>query len=594
MSITKQKLDLSSNEVRIEKRLHARAVSRGIAIGRVVCLYGRSRQFYQVKIDDSQIEKEIRRFRASLRLAKRQLKKISLGNGSENQSNKTDIFNTHILILEDRTLVEKIENFISHKKYNAEWAVKIVLDEYTSEYKAISDEHLREKYIDLEDITDRILNALGGGRQASVHLEENSVIVAKELKPSTLIELNESKPAAIITERGGWTSHTFILARELNIPAVTNVKNALRILEMSDEVIVNGYKGQIVINPSEKTRLEFQISADKYKNSESEKFAVKNGLTETLDKTKIIVRANVDLPDGYKKAEKIGACGIGLYRSEFLFNQFKKFPSEQQQFEAYTKIGKIVGEKGVRIRTFDLSIEQIAEENAEREKNPALGLRGIRLGNSHEKQFRTQIRTLLRAAAEFKIDIVLPMISDIEEIWNAKKIIENEKYKLEKKNIKFGSPKIGAMIEVPATVLIIEDLVEEVDFLCLGTNDLVQYLLAVDRDNPTVAEWFQTLHPAVIKSLKIVINQANKKSIPAIICGEMAGSPFYMPILLGLGATELSMNINSIPRIQKTISGIALEEARELVKQIEICKTPAQIEEKLEKCFREKWSHLRQ
>lgn len=589
---TEQKLFSFSKESKPERKIQAKAVSRGIAIGKVVCLYGRRRQFYQVAIDESQIEKEIRRFRASIRLAKRQLKKIGLENSDKNNTNKIDIFDTHILILEDASLGKKIEDYIGEKKCNAEWAVKIVLDDYISKYKLISDEHLREKYIDLEDITDRILNALGGGKQAGVQLDENSIIVAKEVKPSTLIELDKNKPLAIITERGGWTSHTFILARELNLPSITGVKDVLRVVQTGDEVIVNGYNGEIIVNPSENTRREFQTSADKHQYSEFKNYSVSGGAAETLDKTKILVRANLDFYNVYKNAEKLGACGIGLYRSEFLFNQFKGFPSEEEQFEAYREIGKIVGEKGVRIRTFDLSLEQIAEENSEREKNPALGLRGIRLGVLHKKQFRTQIRALLRAAADFEIDIILPMISDIAEIWNAKRIIKKEKQKLKNKKIKFGNPKIGAMIEVPATVLIIEDIVEEIDFLCLGTNDLVQYLLAVDRDNPTVAEWFQTLHPAVIKSLKIVISHANKKSIPAIICGEMAGSPFYVPILLGLGATELSMNINSIPRVRKTISGIAIEETKELIKQIENCKTPAQIEETLKKCFSEKWSHL--
>ena len=590
--VTEQKPNLSKSENSNERRIKARAVSRGIAVGKIVCLYGRKRQFYQIKIGDIQIEKEIRRFRASIRLAIRQLKKISLENSNKISTNKIDIFDSHILILDDQTLQKKIENFIRDKKFNAEWSVKVVMDEYISQYKTIADENLREKYIDLEDVTDRILNALGGGKNAGVQLKENSIIAAKEVKPSTLIELIQSKPKAIITERGGWTSHTFILARELNLPSVTGVEGILRQVQTGENVIVDGYNGQVIFHPSDATKKEFQKTAENLNNQKIDFFAGENAEIKTLDGTEIIVRANLDLHEVYKQAKKLGAKGIGLYRSEFLFNQYKGFPTEDEQFKAYQNIGELVGDDGVRIRTFDLGVEQLTAENFSKEKNPALGLRGIRLGIFQKKEFRTQIRALLRASAEYKIDLILPMISDISEIWQAKKIIEKEKEKLEKQNIKFGNPKIGAMVEVPATVVMIEDIVEEVDFLCLGTNDLVQYLLAVDRDNESVADWFQTLHPAVLRSIKKVLKCADEKSIPAIVCGEMAGSPYYMPILLGLGATELSMNINSITRIQKAVSGIALEEAKDLIAEIETSKTSAQIEKFLKKSFKEKWSHI--
>ena len=590
--VTEQKPNLTKPEKSNERRIKARAVSRGIAVGKIVCLYGRKRQFYQIKIDDLQIEKEIRRFRASIRLAIRQLKKINLENSNKISTNKIDIFDSHVLILDDQTLQKKIENFIRDKKFNAEWSVKVVMDEYISKYKMVSDENLRERYIDLEDVTDRILNALGGGKNAGVQLNENSIIVAKEVKPSTLIELTASKPKAIITERGGWTSHTFILARELNLPSVTGVTGILRQVQTGENVIVDGYNGQVIFHPSEETQREFQRSAENLKNQKIEFFAGENAEIKTLDGTEIIIRANLDLHKVYKQAKKLGAKGIGLYRSEFLFNQYKGFPTEEEQFKEYQAIGELVGDDGVRIRTFDLGVEQLTEENYSKETNPALGLRGIRLGIFQKKEFRTQIRALLRASAEYKIDLILPMISDVSEIWQAKKIIEKEKEKLKKQNIKFGNPKLGAMVEVPATVVIIEDIVEEVDFVCLGTNDLVQYLLAVDRDNESVADWFQTLHPAVLKSIKKVLKCAGEKSIPAIVCGEMAGSPYYMPILLGLGATQLSMNVNSIARIQKAVSGIALEEAKDLIHEIKTCKTPAQIEKFLKKCFKEKWSHL--
>jgi phosphotransferase system enzyme I (PtsI) len=572
-----------------EIKLKARAVARGVAIGKVVCLHGRKRQFYRINLEESQIEKELRRFRAAIRLARRQLKKIATG---DNSNSKLSVFDAHLLILEDRSLQDKIEKNIVRQKINAEWAVKTVTERYIATYKAIADEHLREKYIDLEDVADRILAALGGGGKSNLRLNKNSIIVAREVKPSTLIELTDSDPKAIITENGGWTSHTFILAREINLPAVTGMKGIMRRVQTGDEVIVDGFNGHVIINPSRE-------SAEKYKIAAAEFQEVTHRVTEpiveklkTLDGYEIKIRANIDLPQGYTKAKRLGARGIGLYRSEFLFNQFKGFPTEQEQLKEYRKIARLAGEDGVRIRTFDLSVEQLTQENATKEINPALGLRAIRLVLTHKKEFRTQIRALLQASFENKIDIVLPMISDVSEILETKKIIESEKERLRKKKINFGNPRLGAMIEVPAAVLIADEIAREVDFFCLGTNDLVQYLLAVDRDNETVADWFRTLHPAVLRSIKTILRAAEQNNIPAVICGEMAGSPVYVAILIGLGAAELSMNVNSISRVRRTISHIAYEEAKEITDELTKLSTADAVEEKVRESFLAKWSHL--
>ncbi len=574
-----------------ESIIKARAVARGVAIGKVVCLHGRKRQFYRINLEESQIEKEIRRFLAAVRLAKKQLNKISI-NSADGKNTKSSIFDTHLLMLEDKSFLEKIKKNITEQLVNAEWAVKIVSDLYIGNYKAIADEHLREKYIDLEDVADRILAALGGGGRTGIKLEKNSIIVAKEVKPSTLIELTESNPKAIITEHGGWTSHTFILAREVNLPAVTGMKGILRRVQTGDEVIVDGFTGQIILNPTKESLEHYKIAAADFQKLTNQETAPVKEKLKTLDGCEIIVRANLDLPQGYAKAKRLGAKGIGLYRSEFLFNQFKGFPSEQEQIKAYQKIAELAAQDGVRIRTFDLNLEQLAGENLEKEKNPALGLRAIRLVLTHPKEFQTQIRALLQASFENKIDIVLPMITDVSEILETKKIIELEKKYLHRKGVKFGSPRLGAMIETPAAVLIAEEIAREVDFFCLGTNDLVQYLLAVDRDNEAVADWFRTLHPAVLRAIKMVLRTAAKYDIPATICGEMAGSPVYVAILIGLGATELSMNVNSIARVRRTISHIAYEEAKEIADSFENCSTAESVEDFVRESFLRKWSHL--
>lgn len=531
----------------------------------------------------------MRRFRAAIRLAKRQLKKIS---ATVDNSSRLNVFEAHLLILDDKSLQDKIENNIVRQKINAEWAVKVVTDRYIATYKAIPDEHLREKYIDLEDVSDRILAALGGGGKSNLRLQKNSIIVAKEVKPSTLIELTDSQPKAIITEHGGWTSHTFILARELNLPAVTGMKGILRRVQTGDEVIVDGFNGNVIVHPSKESSAKFKIAAAEFQAFSVKEEEVVFDKLKTLDGVEIKIRANIDLPYGYSRAKRLGAKGIGLYRSEFLFNQFKGFPSEQEQIRAYRKIANLAGEEGVRIRTFDLSIEQLAEENAEKQMNPALGLRAIRLMLNYKKQFRCQIRALLQASFENQIDIVLPMISDVSEILETKKIIESEKDYLKRKKINYGNPRLGAMIEVPSAVFTADEIACEVDFFCVGTNDLVQYFLGVDRDNEIVADWFRTLHPAVLRAIKTTLRAALKNNIDAVICGEMAGSPVYVPILIGLGAIELSMNVNSISRVRRTISNIAYEEAKLITDSLLNLATADEVEFFVRESYLKSWSHL--
>lgn len=575
-----------------ELRLRARSVSRGVAIGRIVRLHGSKRQFYRIDLEDSSIERELRRFRASIRLARRQLKKIGEDRSVPAREARSDIFGAHLLILDDRSLHSKIERTIEEKKVNAEWAVKIVTDSYVATYKNIPDEHLRQRYIDIEDVAERILTALGGGSELNIRLEKDSVIVAHEVKPSTLIELVRSGPKAVITEHGGWTSHTSILAREINLPAVTGIKKIVRRVRTGDEVIVDGYNGQIILHPRPETLEKYTLAAAHFQQINYDTVGGHDSPIKTLDGRRITIRANLDLPSAYMQAKRYGCEGIGLYRSEFLFNQFKGFPTEGEQIEAYRQVAELAGDDGVRIRTFDLSLENLTGESEDKEKNPALGLRAIRMSLTRKKQFRAQIRALLQASFGKKVDIVLPMISDVSEIIQTKAIIDEERQVLLKKRINIGSPRLSAMIEIPSAVFIAREIAAEVDFLCLGTNDLVQYLLAVDRDNEAVADWFRTLHPAVIRAVKMVVKAAEETGTPLIVCGEMAGSPFYAPVLIGLGVTEMSMNVNSIPQVRKVVSGIAYEETLEMIKNIEKCRTADEMDEIVYRNSREKWEHL--
>lgn len=579
-----------AGDKRAEVRLRARSVSRGIAIGKIVCLFGNDRQYYRISLTENDVVAEIRRLRAAVRLSARQLKKLSDADRSKHSPAGHEIFETHRMILSDASLISKIENAITEKLINAEWAVKLVTDEYVAKFKQIDDEHFRERFIDLEDVAQRITNALGGGQRQKLRLEKDAIIAAKELRPSTMVELYEGEPIGLITEHGGWTSHTFILAREVGIPAVTGLKKLLRRLNTGDRVIIDGFSGLVILHPTAET-----LSA--YKNEVREKKSIpiigpQDGPIKTLDGREIIIRANVDLPKAYKQFREQGVRGIGLYRSEFLFNRFGGFPTEHQQTDAYKKLAAAVGDDGVKIRTFDIGSAQVTERFEDRERNPALGLRAIRLSLAFPNQLRVQLRAILKASHDAAVDIVLPMVSSVSEIRDVKDILATEAARLEKNKVEIGKPGLGAMIEVPAAVLAIDSIFEETDFVCLGTNDLIQYLLAVDRDNETVANWYRTLHPAVLTSLKMVFDAAARANKPVIVCGEMAASPFYVPLLIGMGALELSMNLNSVARIRTLVSGIAYEEAKTLADQASRMSTAEEIEDAVREHISAKWSHL--
>ena len=579
-------------EVRSEKgsetRLYARPVSRGVAVGKVVTIHGDNKQFYRTSISPEHVDREIARYRNAHKAAARQLTRV--GTSLESSSNSAAIFDMHRAILEDSTLSERIEGAIANDRINAEWAVKVVTDEYIAKYRALTDEHFRDRYIDVEDIADQLQTALGGKRHP-IRIPRGSIIAAKELRPSTIAELGSQHLGGIITESGGWTSHSFILARELDIPAVTGVRKLLRRVKTGDTVLLDGFDGTVFLNPEQSTVTSIRSARGIARRASLDAQPLGDA-TKTLDGREIKIRANFDIAASFKHAKDLGARGIGLFRSEYLFNRFKGFPGEAEQVKAYREIGDYAGSDRARIRTFDLSLSQIVERSARRDKNPALGLRGIRLSLTHQKHFRSQIRALLQASLNREIDVIIPMVSGLDEVRAVREIIGEERETLIRRGTQIGNPRLGAMIELPAAVFSIDPLLEELDCICIGTNDLVQYTLGVDRDNESVANWFRSLHPSILEALKRVIEAASRKDVPAVVCGEMAGSPFYIPILVGLGATELSMNVNSITRVRRVIAGVAYEETRELRDRVLECATVESVESTAREFFTERWGHL--
>lgn len=573
-----------------ELKFTARVVSRGTAIGQAVCLYGQKRQFYKIDLPPEKIEAELSRLRFAVDKAAEQLEALTSAPLNDIPEAVADILDVHLLMIRESSLIPECERTLIEDSVNAEWAVKVVSERQLNRLRAVSDEHLREKTVDLQDVTERILNALGG-QESHQRLPENSIIFASEIRPSTMLGFLRDKPVALVTEHGGWTSHVFIMARELGIPAVAGVRNALRRTRTGDTVVVDAIDGEVIVRASQDSRDQLLRKLSTIERP----FDPSNGtfgLVNTTDGVTVRIAANVDKPEACRRAVEMGANGIGLLRSEYLFDHLNALPNEEVQFAAYNEVAKIVGPLGVRIRTFDINIEQTSSRTDIQEKNPALGLRAIRLSLAQERQFRTQIRSLLRAAHESTVRIVLPLISGVEEIKRALKIIKDEWAKLEKSGVPCGQPELGAMIELPSAVFTINEILRYVDFVCLGTNDLVQYLVGVDRDNEAVAEWYQTLNPAVIRAIRTVLRAADEASIPATVCGEMAGSPFYTPLLIGLGARDLSMNLHSIGQVRQLVSGISHADTLELVRQVEHLETSAEIEEFLIRFYRDRWRSL--
>ena len=590
-------MEAQGSSAKAEERWQGLGVSDGFATGQVLRIHTGARSVYRATLTKEESEEEINRFREAVEETRKRLLEIRERAGREIGAEQAYIFDAHLLMLEDRSLVGAAENYIRQEGTNAEWAVRVVTDRLLIAYAQIKDDYLRERSSDVEDVARRILTTLGGERSLKQGLTEDSVIVAEELLPSSIAELDFARVRALISDAGGWTSHAAIIARGLGIPAIVGVRDLHRRSRTGDSIAVDAKKGEVVLHPLTVTLNEFKA---KEPHRVFSNVAVEAGATEakparTLDGVEIALRANVELRAEYEGVRRYGAQGIGLYRSEFLWSLHNGIPSEDEQTEAYAEVVRLAGGDGATIRLFDLGGDKAGLPEAEVERNPALGLRAIRFCLQHEEVLRRQIRACLRAAATEKsvpLKIVLPMVSDITDVRRARRIIAEECERLKIAETKCGEIKTGAMIEVPSAVFTAHALAREVDFFSLGTNDLVQYILAVDRGNDNVAAWFRTLHPAVLRSIDYTLTAARVHSIPVVVCGEMASSPAYAFVLVGLGARDLSMTPSAIPRVRHMIANIDAESARRIAEECLRCDTADDAEELIRQRLSEGWPHL--
>jgi phosphotransferase system enzyme I (PtsI) len=572
--------------VRQELRRNGLGVSDGVVLGRVLRLQKGARDVYRAEIGDGDLERERRRFRVAVRLSRRQLEAIKQRAEKELGRGHAYIFDAHLLFLEDAKLTRDVEDYIVSERSNAEWATKVVGDRLLSIYAQMNDEYLRERGSDIEDVIQRLLANLTGEGLKYPNLSEDAVIVAPDLLPSTVAELDLNHIKAIATDSGGWTSHMAIIARGLGLTAVVGLRDFYQRTRTGDRIIVDARQGEVVLHPAADTVRQYVFSAPARETESS--VAIESGPVSTRDAVVIALRANVELPTEFQAVRKYGACGVGLFRSEFLLSRPGLMNSEQEQYQAYKTLAEAAGNDGAIVRLFDVGGE-IGNDAAERERNPALGLRAVRFALRFKDVMRTQVRAVLRAAVAGRLSLVIPMIADLSDVQAAKKVIAEELEGLRARGESFAEVPIGAMIEVPSAVLTAEKIAGELDFFELGTNDLVQYTLAVDRGNDQVAEWFRTLHPAVLYGIKRTLEAGAAAGIPVIVCGEMASTPAYAVLLAGLGATDLSMTPAMIPRVRAVLAQIETREAREVAEKSLAAATADEVEEIVRNEFRIRW-----
>jgi len=575
-----------------EIRCKGLGVSEGIVIGQVLRMHAGTEHVYRWEVEQAEVEGECRRLRAAVGGASQQV--LSIKQQAEKRFGKDHayIFDAHLLLLEDEKLIGDIENYIIQERVNAEWAVKVIGDRLLYLYSQIQDDYLRERSADIEDVMQRLLGGFSGAVTQNRKLSGEAIIVAQDLLPSAVADLDLEYAQALATDSGGWTSHTAILARGVGIPAVVGLRDFYRRAKTGDTIIVDSTRNQVILHPSSATLKTYETETAAHAKVRGRPPRKESGPVRTTDGVAITLRANVEVPSEFNGVEIYGASGVGLYRSEFLLARRGGFVSEDEQCLAYEAVAKVAGTHGAVIRLFDLGGDNLREQFQEPEKNPALGLRAIRFVLSNEEVMRAQVRAIMRAAATGSLKIVLPMVADVSDVQRAKDIIEEEANNLREAGRRFAEVSVGVMIEVPSAVLMADNIARIVDFFELGTNDLVQYTLAVDRGNDAVADWFRTLHPAVLRSIDQSLQAAHRASIPAIVCGEMASTPAYVVLLLGLGATDLSMTPSAIPRVRRTIAGIDTGKARTVARECLECETADDVENLVRERFVQFWPQL--
>ncbi len=549
------------------------SASPGITFGKVRLLERDKIAIVKRSIREDQVEKETAKFRHAIKAATEELNKIKQSISDDEIRKHAFIIDAHMMILRDDFFSNAVTDTIREKKINAEWALDIVVSKFLMSFEKVEDSYLRERGQDIKYIYDRLLRILVKGKTSdleNVGLKGKSIIVAHDLSPADTIQLNLTKISGFVTDVGGRTSHTSIVARALEIPAVVGVGNVTSLVKNNDTIIIDGDEGVVIVNPTKQAHRDYVVKHFHLKSQKREFLKIAKLKAETKDGYKVKVGANIELLAEMDIVERYGAHGIGLYRTEYIYLSKKALPTEIDHYHIYKKLAENKALDYITIRTLDIGGDKFASNiEMPKEINPAMGLRAIRLCIKETDIFRAQLMGILRASAYGPLKILIPMISGIEEVRKTKAIIKECMGELAGKKIAFNRDiKIGIMIEVPSTCMISDMLAPEVDFFSIGTNDLIQYTLAIDRVNEYVSYLYEPLHPAVLRMIKQTVESAHAHDIEIALCGEMAGEPLYVPILLGLELDELSMNAYTIPKTKKIIRGLQQSYCKELLSEV--------------------------
>ena len=573
-----------------EKVFRGIPVSNGVCRAKILVLGRTQHTIQRQSIADAHVHEEVTRLERALVQTRHELldvqRKVSTAMGAKEGS----IFDAHLLVLEDHTLIDEVVRTINEEKVNAEFAFHKVAERYASTLAAIEDDYLRERAGDMRDVTTRVLNNLLG-KHDDVNLRqltEPCIIISHDLTPSNTAQMDRSKVMGFATDIGSKTSHTAIMARSMRIPAIVGLKTASEELQTGQYALLDGFNGVVILNPTDQTLFEYGQLIRKQVTLQEKLRDILLKPAITLDGHRVFLSANVEQAGDADAVTASGAEGVGLFRTEYLFINRDKAPSEEEQYQAYRQIAEALKPHPVTIRTFDLGGDKfLSHLQVPTEMNPFLGWRAIRFCLAEKDVFRGQLRAILRASAHGNIRMMYPMISGMDELNQANALVEKYKAELRKEGLAFDEKlEIGAMIEIPSAALIADTMGKKVKFFSLGTNDLIQYALAVDRMNEKIAHLYEPTHPAIIRLIKITVDAARKNKIPVSVCGEMAGEPIMTALLMGLGVDELSASPPLVPQIKYMVRRLKFAEAQALAEFALNCDSGAEI---LAKCQELAW-----
>ncbi len=532
-------------------------VSGGIAIGHAHLVSHVTLEVAHYAVPQSEIENEVARLDSAFNMVRAELDSLHASVSGPAAAEYGAFLDLHRMILDDSTLSVAAKTYVTQNQCNAEWAVTQQMNVLLEQFEQIEDDYLRERKTDVVQVVERVLKALLGHPgyvPPPVKHDGDSILVAHDLSPADVIQYKRHRFTAFLTDLGGLTSHTAIVARSLNIPSIVALHHARQLIRDNDLLIVDGSQGVVIVNPDKRVLSEYRSRQSQLELEKRKLKRIKTTAATTLDGCSVELFANIELPQDIEQVKESGATGIGLFRSEFLFLNRDDLPTEDEQFEAYRTVARKMQGLPVTIRTFDLGADKNLDSDKRVSVNPALGLRAIRLSLAEPQMFHTQLRAILRASRHGQIRILVPMLSSVSEIDQTLRLIENAKQSLREEKITFDEKiQVGGMIEIPAAALSLDIFMRKLDFLSVGTNDLIQYTLAIDRTDDSVAHLYDPLHPAVLRLVAHIIRSASRAKVPVAVCGEMAGDVLFTRLLLGFGLRQFSMHPAQLLRVKQEV-----------------------------------------